>query len=225
MAERKAEMGMGTLVIFIALILVAAVAAKVLISTTGTLQSKALTTGKATSHEVGTSLRIIDTYAEDGSDQQLDWVYQTIKLSSGSDELRLSDMLMSLNLDDSSTQYQYTSTARCDNVSYTYNYTENTSSPNTPCEIAGCADVNFTPLNDTYYNRTYFGAKYQITGTNNKSGYLTKGDVVQVCFKSSRLVNESEKFKITVIPMVGAAMSIEGKTPDLMTDKRISLYP
>ena len=42
--KKKGEMAMGTLIIFIAMILIAAVAAAVLITTTSTLQDKALKT-------------------------------------------------------------------------------------------------------------------------------------------------------------------------------------
>jgi len=196
---------MGTLIIFIAMILVAAVAAKVLISTTGTLQNKALSTGKATSQEVGTSLRAIEAYGEDGTDQDIEYLFMTIKLSSGSDEIRLQDTLLSLNLKDSSLDYQYNTSVRCANTSYYQNVS---------------AAYNMTLL-----NQSNFGVNYQITGTNNKSGYLTKGDVVQVCIKTPRAINESEGVKLTMMPMVGAPMVIDSSTPDLMVDTRIPIYP
>jgi len=46
----------------------------------------------------------------------------------------------------------FDSTIRCDNVTYTYNYTENGTDPAETCVIPGCIDVNVTPLNDHYYN-------------------------------------------------------------------------
>ena len=61
--NHNAEMGMGTLIIFIAMILVAAIAASFLISTTGSLKNKALSTGKATTQEVGTSLQAVELKA------------------------------------------------------------------------------------------------------------------------------------------------------------------
>ena len=195
--DKKAEMGMGTLIIFIAMILVAAVAASVLISTTGTLQNKALTTGKATTNEVGTSMSAVEVYAENGTDQHVDYWYVTVKLSSGSEPIRFKDTLLYMNLDNTSRDYNF-----------------NTSTINVTCN-----EGNMTA------DSTSFFVTYQITGNNNKTGYLTKGDVAKLCFKSIRRVGETEDVKITIIPMVGSSLVVETTTPDLMIAKRIPIFP
>ncbi len=105
---RKGEMGVGTLIIFIALLLVAAVAAGVLIQTAGSLQQRALSTGSQATGQIATSATVLEVSAEDGTNLAGVTNFSMImKLAPGSEPIRLEAVTMALSTVDSTTTYLY----------------------------------------------------------------------------------------------------------------------
>jgi flagellin-like protein len=96
-SSNKGETGIGTLIIFISVVLVAAIAASVLLGTAGSLQQKALTTGKQTQQEVSSGIQVISVTAQNGTDGSLDNFEILAKLSAGSDSLALNDTVISFD--------------------------------------------------------------------------------------------------------------------------------
>ena len=93
-SNSKAEMGVGTLIIFIAMILVAAVAAAVILQTAGALQQDALATGGAARAEISTAIRLGAAYGTDGRDGNIENITGVVKLNPGGNPLNLEDLTL-----------------------------------------------------------------------------------------------------------------------------------
>lgn len=111
---KKAEMGIGTLVLFIAMILVASIAAGVLVQTATNLQSRALETGARSTTQISTALTTVLMYGEDASDDfKIENVYQNVKLVAGSEPIKLNDSIITVDISDNSSELTYSATATC----------------------------------------------------------------------------------------------------------------
>jgi flagellin-like protein len=99
----RGQVGIGTLIIFIALVLVAAVAAGVLVNTAGELQSRASDTGDDAQAQVSNQIDVVSaTGTASGSD--VNKVTLVVKKSPGSDPIDLTEATIQYtSADDSAT--------------------------------------------------------------------------------------------------------------------------
>jgi flagellin FlaB len=98
--DEKADIGIGTLIVFIAMVLVAAVAASVIIQTAESLQQRAYAVGKQTIRDVSSGLRIIGVSGyTDANKTKIDYLAIAIATRAGSLDIDLNKTLLYLQLD------------------------------------------------------------------------------------------------------------------------------
>ena len=89
--EERGQVGIGTLIVFIAMVLVAAIAAGVLINTAGFLQSKSQQTGEQSSKQVSNRLQEVTTTGHVSSAEEIDGVNVTVSQAPGAGEIDLTN--------------------------------------------------------------------------------------------------------------------------------------
>jgi flagellin FlaB len=103
-SEERGQVGIGTLIVFIALVLVAAIAAGVLINTAGFLQTQAQSTGEESTEQVSTNIVFLSTTGEVATNTNGDPVgvsnmSTTVQLGPGSSAIDLNASTISIFTD------------------------------------------------------------------------------------------------------------------------------
>ncbi|MFB6096991.1 MAG: archaellin/type IV pilin N-terminal domain-containing protein [Haloferacaceae archaeon] len=91
----RAQVGIGTLIVFIAMVLVAAIAAGVLVNTAGFLQSSAQETGQKSSDQVTNRLEVVDAHGildNNSAADRLATLNLTVRPASGSEDINLEEV-------------------------------------------------------------------------------------------------------------------------------------
>src|SRR6056297_3894293 len=94
-AEDRGQVGIGTLIVFIAMVLVAAIAAGVLINTAGLLQTQAEATGEESTEQVSDRLTVQSATGNvtgSGTNSKIDSFNLTVTKSAGAGDIQLNNV-------------------------------------------------------------------------------------------------------------------------------------
>jgi flagellin-like protein len=97
--EQRGQVGIGTLIVFIAMVLVAAIAAGVLINTAGFLQTQAEATGEESTSQVSDRLQIVSqsgNVTDNGTARVIDELNLTVAQSPGAGNIDLNQTTVEL---------------------------------------------------------------------------------------------------------------------------------
>ncbi len=210
----RGEVGIGTMIVFIAAVIVAAVAAAVLINTAGNLQRKASETGSETTQEVAANLFIRDAigYVNTGLDPDaMTGVNYTLALAPGAEPIDLTQMIVRWKHSD-------------DLVDLQFDVDDDDGGADV---VNDCKDDSATPvysLSDAESGFAILVVK-EAEGTataslgsdpNDEAKVLEEGDRVklQICLdKTTEQVNSRTSVDVLFIPETGSPVDATFKTP------------
>jgi flagellin FlaB len=198
--QDKGMMGIGVLIIFISVILVAALAALVLISTVGSLQQRGVETGQKTEKGVSGGIEVVTLMGSDGSvGNDLEHFEMFVRLAPGSDTLNLNHTLIIMD-SEATTQI--------------LNYGNESSEIPTGTTTFNVEYLKRGPDNEAGYISRGDTLKLRFNYHDVASPTQTTGGL-----------GENMDLRIKIIPLEGTAALVEFKTPDHITLERFTLWP
>ena len=201
---QKAVSGIGTLIIFIALILIAAIAATVLLQTASSLQSRALQTGRESEQAAASQLKVEGVVGHTADANNIDYVRIIVSLAPGSDSLDLTTTTMTFQTQSTFlTGIRYATTADGNN-----------------------SDQNALDLSHngggTYFSVFFLGYDENFHQAS-KTG-LAPGQQGEIFLWTSTLARNT-RAEFNIIPSVGAQTFVRFRTPVIYDGNYVKLFP
>ena len=89
--DERGQVGIGTLIVFIAMVLVAAIAAGVLVNTAGFLQATAEDAGQESVNKVTNRVEVLNSHGVVGNNSTIKHINMSVRLAAGSSSVDMND--------------------------------------------------------------------------------------------------------------------------------------
>lgn len=211
--NRAASIGIGAMILFIAMVLIAGIAATVIIQTSSTLEQQAMTTGSETTSEVSAGLAIcaIEGYAATNAD--ISKLAILVRPRAGTESIDISGAFIEISDSDTKVILNYTSTY----------YSE-------PDGLDNIFAANVFPNYGGTGDATRFGILVLEDADNSISSstpVINHGDKVYLCINTTGVFSDIAKRTNVwgmVVPEEGAPGVIQFTTPGTYANSVMELY-
>jgi flagellin FlaB len=140
------DVGIGTLIIFIAMVLVAAVAAAVLIQTSGVLQQKAQQTGKEATAEVSSNIKVVNVIGtRTATGDNVETLKIAVELTAGGSIIDFNQVIVKYISEGDTKTLDYCATANAD----CFSYSEDRNPSGTDSPVLAAGDLGILTVNLT----------------------------------------------------------------------------
>ena len=204
--KKRAQEEHSALFLALAMIVFSAIIGVFVASSQIKWRNDAQAAGKAVVDKFGTSLIVAELYAQKSSPRELEYFQETLKLNYGSYDVKVSDMGVVFNTRNATRVYEYEPTIDC--------------SVN-PAVDSGPASVS----NETNTNKFGMLEKLNSNYNDKYTGYITRFNMVRICYIAPEPLSEDEPIKITVIPRDGTPLVTEVTLPSIFKTDFIQIYP
>ena len=204
------DMGIGAMIVFIAMVLVAGIAASVLIQTANKLEIQAMVTGQETTREVSTGLAVMDIEGENTSGIIANMTI-TVRARAGSGDIDLSQTIIEITDGTTKTLLTYSPTARQFNHS-----SDGTGS---------VFDTGFWNMTNEQFGIIVLQDEdSSLTATN---PVINRGDLVMLCVNTTACfsgLDPRDDIWGTVSPEQGSSGIFAFRVPSSLTETVYDLY-
>ncbi|MEZ3162397.1 archaellin/type IV pilin N-terminal domain-containing protein [Halorubrum sp. RMP-47] len=223
--EERGQVGIGTLIVFIAMVLVAAIAAGVLINTAGFLQSQAESTGQESTDLVSERIEVTSPVGIVGSesDGELESIKLTVTGAPGADQIDLSETTIQAVGPNGQANLVFT-TREADGSTTIDPNTDNYATRIDKGEFAVLKDGTLQDgsqaviSEDEQYTIVVNPAAEpfgDLDGTDTSSGVYDGGSYTFAHGDDNAVFGQSDESSVEIVSPAGATTSVELRAPDL----------